>query len=79
MQENLRKFGEVAVFIFLGILFLVTGYVSWGQGTPEIRAWFMPMATLTALGWGVRLLYASMVEVHQICSVSKAQANSIGR
>ena len=51
MKENLQKFGEVAVFIFLALLFLFTGYVSWGHGTPEMKAWFMPLASTVSLGW----------------------------
>lgn len=62
MKENLQKFGWVALFACLGVLFLVTGYVSWGQGGPKIPAWFFSGVALTALGGGVGLLYASLVE-----------------
>ncbi|TAK57261.1 hypothetical protein EPO17_02450 [Patescibacteria group bacterium] len=77
MKETAKKFGEVAVFIFLGILFLVTGYVSWGYGAPGLATWFMPMVTICSLGWGVRLLHVSMMEIHNLRSSGKNQGNPI--
>ncbi len=62
MKENLQKFGWVILFACLSALFLLTGYVSWGQGGPKIPAWFFSGITLAALGSGLGLLYASLLE-----------------
>jgi hypothetical protein len=62
MKENLKKFGWVILFACLGALFLLTGYVSWGQAGPKIPAWFFTTIVLMALGGGLGLLYASLVE-----------------
>jgi hypothetical protein len=65
MKYAIKKFGEVSVFVLIALLFLATGYVSWGHGSPEVPAWFMPVITLLTFGSGVWLLYASMAELSQ--------------
>jgi len=79
MKENLQKFGEVAVFGVIAVLFFITGYVSWGHGSPEMAGWFMPAVTVASLGWGIRLLHASLVETHRLRSSNNPQEPLISR